>query len=91
VSAGGSVTVSWSGVSSPTATDWVGLYQPGASNASYLDWFYDDSCTKIAGSSSLTSGSCTYTIPVGAGTYEFRLFSNNGFTLLATSSQVSVG
>ena len=29
IAAGGAVTVSWSGIANPTATDWIGLYAPG--------------------------------------------------------------
>lgn len=90
VPAGGSVTVTWSGVANPTSTDWVGLYQPGASNTSYSDWIYDDSCTRTAGTTTLSSGSCSFTMPSANGTYELRLFSNNGYTLLATSNEVTV-
>ncbi len=90
VPAGGSVTVSWSGVSNPTSTDWIGLYHPGDANESYIDWMYDNSCSTTAGSGALASGSCSFTMPSAAGTYELRLFSNNGSTLLATSNQVTV-
>ncbi len=90
VSAGGSVTVSWNGVSSPTSTDWIGVYHPGDGNSSYIDWIYADSCSKKAGSSATASGSCSFTMPGAAGTYELRLFSNDGYTVLATSNQVSV-
>ncbi len=90
VSGRGSVTVSWSGVASPTASDWVGLYHPGDPNTAYIDYFWTDSCTRSAGSGALASGSCTYLMPSTPGTYELRLLSNNGYVVLATSSTVTV-
>ena len=90
VSAGGSVTLSWSGVGSPSTTDWIGLYAPGAANAAFQDWLYDSSCTKTPGSSAKGSGSCTFTAPATAGAYEFRLLANDGYTTLATSGQLTV-
>jgi Calcineurin-like phosphoesterase len=38
----------------------------------------------------LGSGSCSVTMPTTPGTYELRLFANDGFTLIATSGQVTV-
>ena len=48
------------------------------------------SCTKTA-SNALASGSCSYTLPatLAAGNYELRLFSNDGYTRLATSKSFS--
>ncbi len=91
VAAGATVTVSWSGVTSPTTTDWIGLYHPGDANTAYIDWIYDSSCTTTAGATAKTSGSCSFTMQLPSGTYEFRLLSNDGYTLLATSGTVTVG
>jgi uncharacterized protein YegP (UPF0339 family) len=94
---GCSVSASWSGVSSPTNTDWIGLYPAGAGtdpasiDNQRLGWVYDDSCTQIAGANALASGSCPVTMPSTAGTYILRLFANNGYTILATSNQITVG
>lgn len=91
VPAGGTVTVSWSGVSSPTVTDWIGRYLPRDPDTSYAsDWKYTSSCSKNAGATAQSSGSCTFTTPTTAGTYEFRLFANNGYTRLAMSNSVTV-
>jgi hypothetical protein len=90
VAGGGSVTVSWSGVTNPTTQDWIGLYHPGDPNSSFLNWFWTSSCTQTVGSTARASGSCTFTMPNVAGTYELRLFPNNSYTLLATSGQVTV-
>ena len=90
VAGGGSVTVTWSGVAAPTSTDWVGLYTPGAANTAYLDWIYDDSCTKTSNATTLASGSCTYAMPLTPGSYQLRLLANNGFTVLAASGTITV-
>ena len=91
VSAGGSVSVSWSGVVSPTSGDWVGLYHPGDPYSALVDWFYVNSCTQTAGSSALASGSCSFTMPSTGGSYELRLFTNDTWTVIATSNPVTVG
>ena len=90
VAAGGSLTASWSGIASPSPTDWIGLYAPGAANAAYIDWIYV-SCSKVAGAAQ-ASGSCTFGIPGGlaAGNYELRLLANNSLTTLATSGAFTV-
>src|SRR5207302_1140637 len=35
---GQELTASWDGIPSPTATDWLGLYQAGAPDSSILAW-----------------------------------------------------
>ena len=90
VSGGGAVTVTWSGVTSPTTHDWIGLYHPGDANTAFSVWAWDSSCTQVAGNVAKNSGSCAFTMSVPAGTYEFRLFSNDSYTRLATSSTVTV-
>jgi hypothetical protein len=89
VAPGGAVTVAWSGVPNPTATDWFGLYAPGAADADFLDWRYV-SCSQ-APDAARESGSCAYTMPAAAGTYEFRLFAADGPAPLAASGPVAVG
>jgi hypothetical protein len=101
IAPGGSVSVAWGGVSSPTTTDWVGLYAAGASDTSYIRnpdgtgvWFYtsSSSCDRTAGSGAKASGDCAFLIPstVSPGTYELRLFRNNGYTKLATSNALTL-
>ncbi|MBM3271900.1 fibronectin type III domain-containing protein [Candidatus Kaiserbacteria bacterium] len=82
-----SMTVSWTGGAS--SYDWVGLYATGAHT--YSAWFYTNSCKTSAGSQTVSSGNCPYTFNKPAGTYEFRLFANDGNTLLATSQTITVG
>jgi subtilisin family serine protease len=77
VAAGGSVTASWSGVCAPTDSDWIGLYSPGAPDTSYKAARY---------TTGAASGSMPMTVPLAAGTYELRLFSNGGYTRLGTSN-----
>jgi C1A family cysteine protease len=87
IARGSAVTVTFSNASTPTSTDWIGLYATGTSDTAYLSWIYDSSCTQTPGASK-ASGSCQYSIPANlpVGTYEFRLFANDGYTRLAVSN-----
>jgi hypothetical protein len=91
VAAGGTVTATWSGITAPTPTDWIGLYAPGAADNVYLAWSYV-SCSQTPGAARAASA-CPFVIPPGLspGTYELRLLANNVFTRLATSSPVFLG
>jgi hypothetical protein len=90
VARGGTVTATWSGISNPSSTDWLGLYTPGAANTAYQAWIYV-SCSQTPGSAR-ASGSCPFVVPGSLlnGTYELRLLGNNGYTSLAISNQLSV-
>jgi len=91
VPAGGNITVTWSGIVTPTGGDWIGLYAPGAADISFITWIYA-SCTKVQ-SSAFASGSCPFQIPLSlpGGTYELRLFANNSTQVrLATSGMFTV-
>jgi RHS repeat-associated protein len=83
VSVTGSVTATWSGIATPSGTDWIGLYTPGAPNTSYLSYRY---------TTGTASGSVPFTIPahIAPGTYQLRLLANNGYTVLATSENFTV-
>ena len=87
---GSSVTASWSGIKTPTSTDWIGLYVLGAPDGGYSAWIYV-SCSQTPGSAK-ASGSCVFRIPgsVAAGKYELRLFAANSYTRIATSNSFSV-
>ena len=61
VAPGGTVTATWSGITAPTTTDWIGLYTPGAPNGSDIDWIYV-SCSKTP-VSARASGSCPLLCP----------------------------
>jgi subtilisin family serine protease len=62
--------------------DWLVLAPAGAPATSYLQWTYIGS--------GVTTRTWTVPMPATAGTYEFRLLLNNGFTVAATSPAVSV-
>ena len=63
-------------------TDWLALAQTGSPHNSYLQLTY------VGGS--VTTRTWTVTMPNTPGTYEFRLFLNNGYTLAATSPPIAV-
>jgi hypothetical protein len=90
VTAGGNLTTTWSGIVSPTAADWIGLYVPGAADSAFITWVYV-SCSKLP-SGAFASGSCPFQIPASlvVGTYELRFFSNNGFLRLARSNAITI-
>ncbi len=62
-------------------TDWLGLAETGAPDTSYLQFVYVG-----AG----TTRTWNFTVPATLGTYEVRLFANNGYTRLATSPAITV-
>ena len=90
IQAGGTLTATWSGIVSPTPTDWIGLYQPGTDDRAFIDWIYV-SCSKTPGITQ-ASGSCSFNLPssLAPGSYELRLLANDGFTDLATSNTFAV-
>lgn len=60
--------------------NWIGLFETGDDNDEYQSWQYlKDS----------SSGSVTFTAP-GAGTYEFRLFYDDGYNDVLTSRKITV-
>jgi hypothetical protein len=78
---GGAVTTTLT--NSPGGADWLGLFQVGASDASYLQWVWVGA--------GLTSRTWTVTMPATPGQYEFRFFPNYATVHTATSSAVTVG
>ena len=96
VAAGGNMTATWSGIASPSATDWIAIYRVGEPDSAYNDWVYVN-CTQ-APTSPAASGTCTTGLqaatrtgsPLTAGSYQLRLFANNSFTRLATSNNFTV-
>ena len=88
VAAGASATVSWSDLSSPAPSDWVGLYAPDGSQAG---GFYLDSCAAASsGAVPAPSGSCSYALPDAGGAYVLRLYSSVASGLLASSRAITV-
>jgi hypothetical protein len=63
-------------------TDWLALSLVGSPSTSYLQWTY------VGGG--VTSRDWTITMPSTAGSYEFRLYLNNGYTIAATSAPVAL-
>jgi subtilisin family serine protease len=78
---GASVTVTLAG-GYGGSTDWLALASTSASNTSYIQYIYVGA--------GVTSRTWTVTMPTAPGTYEFRLFLNNGYTRVATSPAVTV-
>ncbi len=62
--------------------DWLGFAATSAPNTSYLTFVYVGA--------GVTTRTWTVTAPATPGTYEFRLFLNNGYTRAATSPTVTV-
>ena len=91
VARGGIVTVSWSGISQLGATNWIGLYQPGATSQNHGGvWMYV-SCSKTA-TAVRASGSCAFPIPstLAPGSYEMRLHAPSSWTAIAKSAALTV-
>jgi len=63
--------------------DWLSFAATGSVNASYVTFVYVGA--------GITNRTWTFTTPNLPGTYEFRLFSNNTYTRLATSPVVTIG
>jgi hypothetical protein len=93
VNAGTNVTATWSGIASPTAGDWIGLYVPGAGDGALIgsNWIYV-SCSQVKGGSGVAGGSCSFQIPasINPGMYELRAFANNSLMRLAVSGTFTV-
>jgi hypothetical protein len=64
------------------ASDWIGFAATSTPNTSYIAYLYVGS--------GVTTRTWTVTAPATPGTYEFRLFPNNGYTRVATSATVTV-
>jgi trimeric autotransporter adhesin len=81
VAKGGSLTVTLTG-GLGGAFDWLAFAAAGAADSSFLQWTYVGT--------GVTTTTWTITAPNTAGTYQFRLFLNDGFTRAATSPTVTV-
>lgn len=78
------VTATWSSLLVPRGGDFVGLFAPGAANASPLSKRFTNG-TAAAGGPGVAAGSVDLSIPAGltAGNYEIRLISGAGDATLA--------
>jgi hypothetical protein len=64
------------------ASDWLAFTATGSANTAYLQYTYVGT--------GITTRTWTVATPIGGGTYEFRLFLNNGYTRAATSPTITV-
>jgi len=64
------------------ANDWLALAQTGSPTTSYIQYTYIGV--------DVTTRTWTVTMPSTPGTYEFRLFPNNGYTAAATTPPITV-
>src|SRR5581483_8793792 len=80
-----SLTATWSGIGTPSARNWIGLYaSSSATDNAWVNYRY------LNGSA---SGSVPIPIPANAtpgATYQLRLFAANSYNVLATSSPFTV-
>jgi hypothetical protein len=83
VAPGGTITVTWAGIATPTATDWIALVPINAAEQTYVAW------TNLNGQA---SGSMLYVVPsaTAAGTYELRLYANGVWQRLGVSNTFTV-
>jgi hypothetical protein len=70
--------------------DWIGLYATSAPDSNYLAWQFLNG-TMTLPTTGTTSATLRVTIPIAPGTYNVRLFANNGkSTKIATSTAMTV-
>jgi hypothetical protein len=82
ISNGATLTATWSGITSPSVNNWIGLYAAGAPDANFLSQLFTNG--QAAGSNSIMPGALT------PGAYELRLFADSAFTRLAVSNGFTV-
>ncbi len=83
VASGSNLAVSWAGVCTPNADDWVGLFLPSDTDlTNAVAWVH---------TSGTASGSVALPVPLGTppGTYEVRLYPQNTNARLTTSGPVA--
>ncbi|MBI4902909.1 MAG: immunoglobulin domain-containing protein [Acidobacteria bacterium] len=78
---GATVNASFSAAIGHNGRDWIGLYEPGASDDQPLSWQYTGPAIR---------GQLTFATPVRMGKYEFRYFLNDGYTRMYVSPAVTV-
>jgi hypothetical protein len=83
VASRGTLTVNWGAITTPTSTDWFGLFPVGAPDTGSIA----SSVTTGA-----TGGGQLMTVPASApaGAYELRLFSQGSFQRLGVSTTITV-
>jgi hypothetical protein len=68
------------------ATDWVGLFQAGAGDRSFLNWWYLGGNRIAPPPAGMTTARFAITTPATPGTYELRYFLANGYQKAATTT-----
>jgi subtilisin family serine protease len=71
------------------ARDWVGLYTSGSGDSTFVDWAYLNGA-KTPPPTGLSTTTMRFTAPAAPGSYEVRLFADNGYTKVATSLPITV-
>jgi len=66
------------------------MYAYGNSGLNYIDWMYLNG-TQNQPRSGMSGASLTFTMPATSGVYYFVFYSDNSYTVLATSPYVFVG
>lgn len=69
--------------------DWAALAGRGTPATSFAQWAYLGGAT-AASAVAMTSATLSFTAPPASGTYEVRLFLDNGYSLAATSAIITV-
>jgi Domain of unknown function (DUF1929) len=87
---GTSVTATWSGITGASPTDWIGVHPASGADTAFINWRYVN-CSQTPGGP-VPAGSCAIPVPVTAvpGSYQLRLFRNDGFVKMATSPNFTV-
>ncbi|MCC6179771.1 MAG: YncE family protein [Chloroflexi bacterium] len=85
--AGSVVQATFGGIVPPTGGDWVGLYQQGAADPTFLARRYTNG-TETPGGPGAAGGTLSLPLPsnLAPGPYELRLFSNGSFQQMAVTS-----
>ena len=87
---GTSVTATWSGITGASPMDWIGVHTASGPDSAFINWRYVN-CSQTPGGP-VPAGSCAIPVPVTAvpGSYQLRLFRNDGFVKMATSPNFTV-
>jgi hypothetical protein len=91
-SPGNTLTVTWSGLVSPTPNNWAGIYPEGAPDEQYFEWVWLGTCAQVTGPVAPSAGSCPLRIDPARppGRYNVRIFNPPTATALVVSPVVLV-
>lgn len=83
-----SISITLSGNCNPTCypRDWIGLYAVSAGNQTFVDWKYLNNSKAPPVSIISHPATITLNAPSASGSYEFRSFLNDGYTITTKSS-----